>query len=234
MFLMRESPAELRLLVGALAHDLNNVLAGILGHAATLAAESGDPAPGAAAIQQAVERASSLTAQLLDLAGPEQRRSIPVDLDSIAREVAALVRDTTPASIRIELQLETGRGRVLGDPDQLHRMILNLALNARQAMPEGGALTLATRLGEGPRGPFVELAVCDTGHGIPESIRDRIFEPFFTTRGEENGSGLGLAIVHGIVRNHDGLIQVKSDPASGTTFLVRLPAAAGALTASAT
>jgi two-component system, cell cycle sensor histidine kinase and response regulator CckA len=223
------------LLAGGVAHDFNNLLVGILGHADLLASEA---APGSAleesaqTIAQAAQRAAELTRQLLAFARLGQHRQVEVDVHAVVEEVAALLRRTLDKAIRIELALAAPLHHLRGDPGQIQQVVLNLAVNARDAMPEGGTLKVETALevleaetttpGLGP-GRYLVLAVADTGSGIAPEHLDRIFEPFFTTKEEGRGSGLGLATVYGIVKAHGGTVLIRSQLGRGTRFLVYLP-----------
>ncbi len=223
------------LLAGGVAHDFNNLLAAILGHADVLALEA---APGseveasARTISQAAQRAGELTRQLLAFARLGQHRQEPVDLHALVAEATGLLGRTLGKSIRIVTALAAPRHHVRGDPGQLQQVIVNLAVNARDAMPEGGTLTLATserRGGPGgpaggpPPGAWLVLEVTDTGTGIAPADLERIFEPFFTTKAEGRGSGLGLATVYGIVKAHGGEIRAEPRDGGGTRFTVSLP-----------
>jgi signal transduction histidine kinase/ActR/RegA family two-component response regulator len=223
------------LLAGGVAHDFNNLLVGILGYADLLAAEA---APGTTAheaattILQAARRGSELTRQLLALARLGQHREERVDLHGVVEEAVRLLDRTLGKSIRLETRLAAAAHVVRGDPGQLQQVILNLAVNARDAMPEGGTLTLATgeaQLDEGQGvtglapGRYVALAVSDTGVGIPREHLVRLFDPFFTTKPAGKGSGLGLATAFGIVKGHGGVIHVESTVGAGSRFVVYLP-----------
>jgi signal transduction histidine kinase/ActR/RegA family two-component response regulator len=223
------------LLAGGVAHDFNNLLVGILGYADVLAAEA---APGsvteeaARTITQAAQRAAGLTRQLLALARLGQHRRERVDVHAMVEEAVGLLGRTLDKSIRLETRLGAPEHDVLGEPGQLQQVIVNLAVNARDAMPEGGVLTIETAAETFdaqsappglPPGPYLTLAVTDTGVGIPAAIQERIFEPFFTTKSEGQGSGLGLATVFGIAKGHGGTVRVYSEPGKGARFLVHLP-----------
>jgi signal transduction histidine kinase/CheY-like chemotaxis protein len=232
------------LLAGGVAHDFNNLLVGILGYADLIAAEAG---PGSTAeeaartIVQAAQRAAELTRRLLALARLGQHRSERVDVHAMVKEAVALLGRTLDKSIRLETVFGARPHEVQGDPGQLQQVILNLAVNARDAMPGGGTLTLETsdvRIddtlvvpGLAP-GPYVALSVSDTGVGIPAEHRARVFEPFFTTKSEGKGSGLGLATVFGIAKGHGGTVRLYSEVGVGTRFIVYLPAVAAAAPAS--
>ncbi len=226
------------LLAGGVAHDFNNILTGILGYANML---EPDAAPGSTmqeglhVIQQAAERAAELTKQLLSFARRGKRQNITVDLNSTILEIVSLLTRTINKNITVTEHFDTDQATVLGDPGQLQQIVLNLAINGRDAMPQGGRLTFRTRRqrlnaeqlmahpGAKP-GVFVALSVSDTGVGIEKKNLRRIFEPFFTTKDVDKGTGMGLAMVYGIVKAHQGFIDVESDIGKGTTFTVYVPA----------
>ncbi|MCC6588805.1 MAG: hypothetical protein IT168_19060 [Bryobacterales bacterium] len=215
---------NLRLFTRSIAHDFNNILGGILGHASLIqgAAEAGtEIADSAQIIQKAAERAKELITELLDSTRREHPSLSEVDLHEMIREVANLVRGTTPPSVYITLKLDAVASRTVGDPGQLHHMLLNLALNARDAMPDGGELTFETRSSAEPT-PTIRIAVQDSGCGIAEDVRPRIFEPSFTTK-TSGGSGMGLAIVQRVVHYHGGKVELESAAGHGSRFLITLP-----------
>jgi CheY-like chemotaxis protein len=157
-----------------------------------------------------------------------------VSVRNLLQEVARFVEETFPRNIKVQVLVPREPGRVSGDLTQLHQVLLNLALNARDAMPEGGTLTLRAepvevgeahvrRLPALKPGPHVLLSVTDTGSGIPPEALDRIFDPFFTTKPRGKGTGLGLSTVHGLVRSHGGAVEVTTEMDAGTTFTVYLP-----------
>jgi len=225
-------------LAGGVAHDLNNVLAPILISIDLLKADSqGDPEQAKVidAIRTSAQRGASLVRQVLTFARGFEGQKTAVDLSVLLVDFESLVRETFPRNIRIVSEAPTGLWRVTGDPTQLHQVLLNLAVNARDAMPTGGVLSIlatnqlcdeASVLGhpEAKPGKFVRIAVDDTGHGIAPHIRDRVFEPFFTTKEVGKGTGLGLATVYAIVKSHGGFVTVSSKVGDGTTFIVHLPA----------
>ena len=248
---LRESEEQLRqshkmeaigTLAGGVAHDFNNILTAILGYAALLKRGLDSPeSTGRAAdvIEKAAQRGAALTRQLLGFARKGKNQTVPVDLAAAIREVLELLHRTLDKNIRITQPPGAERLFVTGDPAQLQQVILNLAVNARDAMPDGGELTFAVapvRLDEagcrrvpGTRpGEHVRLTIKDTGCGIPEDVMARIFEPFFTTKERGKGTGMGLAMVYGIVENHGGGIRVESRVGAGTTFEIFLPRGAGA------
>ncbi|NDY41817.1 response regulator, partial [Dissulfurirhabdus thermomarina] len=228
-------------LAGGIAHDFNNILTGISGYVSMirpLPEVRSHPllAKAVAAIEKSADRAAHLTGQLLAFARKGKYQETLVDLNQLLEEVARLLRETFDRRIEIRTELAPGLPPVQADGDQIHQAILNICINARDAMPEGGVLTLATehlRLEEAfdcqgtlvPPGDYVRLTLSDTGHGMDEEVRAKIFEPFFTTKGPREGTGLGLAMVYGIVQNHGGHISVASRPGGGTTFRLYLPAA---------
>ncbi|MDX2153947.1 MAG: ATP-binding protein [Bryobacteraceae bacterium] len=212
--------AAMSLLAGGVAHDFNNLLAGILGHASLLAeAADAEVRESADIIVKAANRAKGLTEQLLGFAARGARRKTAVDLHASIREVSALLRVVMPDNISLELALEARQFCIRADAGQIHQVLLNLAVNARDAMPAGGQITFRTATD----GRHIRLSVCDTGPGVPPEIRHRIFEPYFTTKKRERGTGLGLAVVYGIVREHGGAIDVESELGQGSTFRLTFP-----------
>ncbi|MFO8183999.1 MAG: response regulator [Candidatus Aegiribacteria sp.] len=222
-------------LAGGIAHDFNNLMVGVLGYAELLRehhASDSDVSRTADVIISAVHQASELTSQLLGYAGKGKHKMGVVDVGLSVRKVHKLLKRTLDRRVSVNLDLEEDVF-VKGDPTQIEQVILNLAVNARDAMPEGGRLTFTLRRGTLPSdmegystgsGPL-EAAVLkteDTGLGIPRKNMERIFEPFFTTKAEE-GTGMGLATVYGIVVNHGGRVDVESVPGKGSVFTVYLP-----------
>lgn len=227
-------------LAGGIAHDFNNLLTGILGYASVLQQEVPPDSVlyrDLGAIVDSATRASELTQQLLTVARSSlQREWKPLDVNRLVQEVVGLVQRAMDPSIVVRLHLAEALRAVEGDAGQLHQTLLNLCLNARDAMPNGGDLTIETanvELSEEEArsipdlraGPYVVVSVTDTGVGMDASVRERIFEPFFTTK--EHGRGLGLAMAYGIVRAHGGTIHVYSELGHGSTFKVYLPAQQG-------
>ena len=217
-------------LAGGVAHDFNNLLTGILGHASLLRLRHpiGTPTRQTAdVIEQAALRAESLTKQLLGFARRGKQQDAAVDAHAVVDEVMSLLRRTVDRRITIVTDLQAPTPWVQGDPDQVQQVMMNLAVNARDAMPDGGTLTVATAVERPPAGGryCVLLSVEDTGEGIPADIQDRIFEPFFTTKRSERGTGMGLATVYGIVKNHRGELRFESEVGRGTRFDVWLPLA---------
>jgi PAS domain S-box-containing protein len=229
-------------LAGGVAHDFNNYLTAILGYSEILALELG---PDHAArdrveqIHQAGERAAALTRQLLALSRRQNLEPEVLDLAELVRGLLTMIGRLLGEGIRLTMVAPPGLGRVEADRSQLEQVILNLAVNARDAMPQGGSLTFdlrdveldraqaSARVGLRP-GPHVVLKVADTGIGMDTKVLERIFEPFFTTKERGKGTGLGLSTVHGIVHQSNGAIAVASAPGRGTTFEIHLPRAAAA------
>lgn len=223
-------------LAGGIAHDFNNLLAAILGGAEAIQA-AGVPAAVAEElrrIEDAAQRGAALVRQLLGVARHQQLQPRILDLSEAISGIAPLLRGLLGRQVRLELALEVPGRLVRVDPAQLDQVILNLAVNAREAMPEGGTLRIATGHvallrpeGEGgaalPPGRYAVLEVSDTGRGIPAEHLPRIFEPFFTTRPDKGGTGLGLATVQDIIARSGGHIAVESRPGEGTIFRIHLP-----------
>jgi len=225
-------------LAGGIAHDFNNQLAGIVGYADLVRAETEDGTDLANSVDRilvAARRAADLTGQLLAFARRGKYESAAVDVHELVEEVVSLLRHSVDKRISIEQNLAAQPSYTLGDATQLQNAILNLAINARDAMPVGGTLTITTRLydlddddehssPEGvPPGRYVQLEVADTGTGMDDDTRRRIFEPFFTTKPKGKGTGMGLAAVYGTVKSHGGTIGVSSEPGRGSVFRILLP-----------
>ena len=221
-------------LAGGIAHDFNNYLTVILGNAELLGedldAKEGSPVR---EIEEAAVRSSELTRQLLAYSRKQVMQPVVLDMNRLIRDADRLFRRVLGEDIEIETASADGLGRIKVDPAQLDQVILNLAVNARQAMPDGGKLTietgnvyvdaeLADRLFGVEPGPYVMLAVSDTGVGMDQETIDQIFDPFFTTR-PGTGTGLGLSTVHGIVSQSGGAIRAYSEVGEGTTFRIYLP-----------
>lgn len=224
-------------LAGGVAHDFNNLLTAILGNVSLVLARLAPDDPNRELLQiteKAALRAAELTRQLLSFSRRTRLRPQPTELNPIVEETLSLLRRTIDKRIDIQSDLDPHCGQVYADAGQMQQVLMNLCLNARDAMPEGGKLLVRTRRvvlspEEARRhvaarpGIFVRLDVVDTGHGIPQEIRSRIFEPFFTTKGQGRGTGLGLAMVYGIIEEHHGWIEVESEVGHGSTFSVYLP-----------
>ena len=208
-------------LAGGVAHDFNNLLTGITGYASLLLErETGDIElrRDLGEIKRAADRAADLTKQLLAFGRRQVLNPRPLDLNAVMAEVGGLLQRLLGDHVELNIVAAPALGTVRADPGQIEQVIVNLVVNARDAMPDGGKLTIRTRDADDG---FVELAVSDTGLGMDERTRAQVFEPFFTTR--EQGVGLGLASVYGIVQQSGGDVTVESTPGMGSTFTVRLP-----------
>jgi PAS domain S-box-containing protein len=220
-------------LAGGIAHDFNNLLTAISGFTAFAldGLDSGN-VEGARAdvaeIGRAADRATTLTQQLLAFSRGQQGLAESVDLNALVLEMGAMFGRLIGEHIEVTLDLEESLPEVEVDPGHIQQVVANLIINARDAMPSGGRLTVSTRLVPHEGEQHVELAVSDTGHGMDEETRDRIFEPFFTTKPVGEGTGLGLSSVYGIVRQAGGGVVVETEPGAGSTFRVLLPPRNGA------
>jgi CheY-like chemotaxis protein len=224
-------------LAGGIAHDFNNQLTVMLGNARyVLRQVEDDPdlKDALTDLNRAAEHCAQLTRSLLAFSRRNAVSPRPLDVSAVAAEVQELLRPLIPSSIDFEFAPPAGVDWVEADPTQLQQVLVNLAVNARDAMPHGGSLVITTRnrtvdvdtaarLGLPKPGAYVELGVMDTGRGIDEATMARIFEPFFTTKPLGEGTGLGLATAYGIVKESRGAIEVDTAVGSGTTFRVLLP-----------
>jgi PAS domain S-box-containing protein len=228
-------------LAGGIAHDLNNVLAPIL-MSIELLKLGGVPESGRTKILDTIHvscrRGADLVRQVMSFARGADGQRVPIRLRHLVGELEAIISETFPRNLTITIALADSLWPVMGDPTQIHQILLNLTVNARDAMPAGGELRVsasnllldahyAGMSGDAKPGSYVLLEVSDTGTGIPPEVRDRIFEPFYTTKEIGKGTGLGLATVHTIVRSHGGFITVESEVGRGSTFRVYLPADPG-------
>lgn len=231
-------------LAGGIAHDLNNVLAPILMSIALLKLKVTDESGQRllAMLEMNAERGAQLVRQVLAFGRGAEGDRIIIQPLHIAREIEQIVNDTFPKSITFELVKERNPWTVVGDPTQLHQVLLNLCVNARDAMPNGGKITLRmenavldetySSMSQKSRpGSYLAVSVTDTGTGIPANLRERIFEPFFTTKDIGKGTGLGLSTSLGIVQSHGGFMNVSSDMGKGSTFKIFLPANAESMPA---
>jgi PAS domain S-box-containing protein len=224
-------------LAGGVAHDFNNLLTVINGYGEIVMGSLPVSHPARELVREirdAGERAAALTRQLLAFSRKTVLEPKVLDLNALVREMASLLRRLIGEDIELVLELDPGLGRVKVDPGQLEQAVINLCVNARDAMPQGGRITVETRdveLDEASTreyadvkpGSYVLLAVADTGHGMDAATRARIFEPFFTTKPEGKGTGLGLAMVYGFIKQSSGHIAVTSAPGWGATFTLYLP-----------
>jgi PAS domain S-box-containing protein len=230
-------------LAGGIAHDFNNQLSAVMGYAELLARGIRDPElrEYAKMIALVVERSADLTRQLMTFARKGRAPSEPVDVHALLAEVDSILARTIDPRISIRLKLEAPTSFIMGDRTLLQNAFINLALNARDAMPAGGVLTFATdathcepsaaAAGQGDRGhACLRIRVSDTGAGMSEEVKSRIFEPFYTTKELGAGTGIGLATVYGTIAEHRGTISVESERGSGTTFTLLLPLSDQSLT----
>ncbi len=228
-------------LAGGVAHDLNNLLTPILGYGEMLLGDLPETDPRRSMVSEmftAASRAAELVAQLLAFGRQQPLEIKPVDLNEAIQELVRLLRRTIRENVDIDLRLSPETPAIGADAVQVGQVILNLAVNAEDAMPNGGTLTISServlvRADDDEASPSLEpgmyalLTVSDTGRGMDPETKARVFEPFFTTKEPGEGTGLGLATVHGIVRQHHGDIVVDTKRGSGTTFRVYLPSEAG-------
>ena len=236
-FMRAQRMESIGTLAGGIAHDLNNILAPIMMSIELLKETSTDPL--AANILKTIEvsakRGADIVRQVLSFARGLEGERIEVQLKHLLNEVQSIIKDTFPKDIRLEFSIPNDIWTILGDPTQVHQILLNLCVNARDAMPHGGSLSVnvencvldehyATMNLQAKAGRYVQISVADTGTGIPPTLLEKIFEPFFTTKAINKGTGLGLSTVMAIVKSHGGLINVYSEPNKGTTFKVYLPA----------
>jgi PAS domain S-box-containing protein len=231
-------------IAAGVAHDFNNILAVIQGHAELqlgLAHTDESLAESLREISLAANRAASLTRQLLAFSRKQMLRPRALDLREVLGGLSNMLQRVIGENIRLQIQCAPDMPPVLADQINLEQVVINLALNARDAMPEGGPLTISGALKEidlrhkesqpdAQLGTYVQLTVADQGIGMDPTVRRKIFEPFFTTKAVGRGTGMGLATVYGIVKQHQGWIEVDSAPGVGSTFRVYLPVASGAVT----
>ena len=236
-FLRSQRMESIGTLAGGIAHDLNNVLSPMLMSVQVLQRKHQDEESQRwlAALRENAERGASLIKQLLLFARGTETDKLPLQPRHLIKEVIRILRDTLPKSIGIRFFIPDNLWTVAADPTQIHQVLMNLCVNARDAMPGGGTLTLKAEnviideeypsmSPKARTGRFVLIAVGDTGEGIPAENLDRIFEPFFTTKEIGKGTGLGLSTVAGIVEGHKGFVNVHSEPGRGSGFDVYLPA----------
>jgi len=235
---MQDRLATVGQLAAGIAHDFNNIMAAILVYADLLRSDPGLPEASQdrlLIIQQQVERAASLIRQILDFSRRSVMEQSSLDLLPFVKELDKMLGRIMPETIRIKLSFQAEEYRVHADPTRLQQVFMNLALNARDAMPEGGLLHFdlgrvlikpgdASPVADMPPGDWVRISISDSGVGIPQESLPHIFEPFFTTKPVGQGTGLGLAQVYGIIKQHDGYLDVMSQIGKGTTFNIYLPA----------
>ncbi len=225
-------------LAGGVAHEINNSMTGVLGFTELAALEARrDPQVlrDLEEVRRAGERVAAITRQLLTFARMQQSDRTEVDLSTLIDQLERSLQQAVGDAVRLETVTPADLPRLMADRGQLEQVVLNLVINARDAMPAGGTITVrvASRVLQAAQtvgntvllpGGYLELSISDTGTGMTEDVRARLFEPFFTTKDVNRGSGMGLAVVHGIVVNHNGAIAVESVPGEGTTMSVWLPA----------
>jgi two-component system cell cycle sensor histidine kinase/response regulator CckA len=224
-------------LASGVAHDMNNILTAILAHAGLLKARGDKNNPfwnAGDVIEKAVHRGKELTSQLLGFARQGKHHHVPVDIHSVIQEVTGLLVRTVDKTITLQTDLLAEESWVVGDPNQIYQVLMNLAVNASDAMRHKGEIIFQTsnelvssaqalHIPGLAAGDYVVIRVTDTGDGMPQDVQSHIFEPFFTTKEQSQGSGMGLAMVYGIVKNHHGYIGVTSTQGVGTTMRVYLP-----------
>jgi PAS domain S-box-containing protein len=225
-------------LAGGIAHDFNNILGIILGYAElaqTTATTESPQHKHLTQVRQAALRAKDLVSQILTFSRQTEQQKQPLQIAPVVKEALKLLRSSLPTTIEVrpEIEIPPGNDVVLADPTQIHQVLMNLCTNAAHAMRTSGGV-LSVHLSEvdasavpGPpglrTGPYLRLAVTDTGDGMDAAVMERIFDPYFTTKGVGEGTGLGLSVVQGIVENHGGVITVYSEPGRGTTFHIFFP-----------
>ena len=224
-------------LAGGIAHDFNNILTAIIGYGNLLQIEMKEGSASKDFVQKilkSAERAANLTQGLLAFSRKQVSNPRPVYLNEIVKEVESLLTRVVREDIKLKTTLTDKECVVMADVGQMEQVLMNLATNARDAMPDGGFLNISTDAveldnayikahGYGEIGRYALITVSDTGVGIGKKTKERIFEPFFTTKGVGKGTGLGLAIVYGIIKQHSGYINIYSEPGNGTTFRIYLP-----------
>ena len=234
-------------LAGGIAHDFNNLLTVINGYSGLLLSRShpDDPVqPMVKAIHNAGERATGLTSQLLALSRKQTIKPKAMDLNAVVKDIQRVLDRLIGEDIEVHTALDADLGRTVADPDQIHQVLMNLVINARDAMPDGGTLTVETRnvevdesaaasITDAAPGSYVLLKVTDSGVGMDRETRQNVFEPFFTTKESGKGTGLGLSTVYGIVTQSGGWLDVRSEVGKGTEFSVYLPRTDAALAANA-
>ncbi len=225
-------------LAGGIAHDFNNILQSIFGYteiASIHASQGKDPNEALDNILTASQRAKGLINQILSFSRQSEQEKQTVQINLIVKEVLKLIRASLPATIEIKGRNLNSDAVVEADPIQIHQVMMNLCSNAHHAMREGGGVLevklsdididreKAAQCGGIQEGPYIELTIRDSGHGIPTEYMDRIFDPYFTSKEKGEGTGLGLAVVHGIISSHGGAITVESEIGKGTAFHVVFP-----------
>jgi PAS domain S-box-containing protein len=236
-FLRAQRMEGIGTLAGGIAHDLNNILTPIMMSIDILKLTATDPQAKniLATIEVCAKRGADIVRQVLSFARGLEGERVEVHFKELLRDIETILKDTFPKNIRMEISVADGSWMIVGDPTQLQQILLNLCVNARDAMPEGGRLMIsventvldehsAAMHNQAKPGRYVTMSVTDSGTGIPPAILDKIFEPFFTTKEVGKGTGLGLSTVIAIVKGHGGFVNAYSPPGKGTIFKVYLPA----------
>jgi two-component system cell cycle sensor histidine kinase/response regulator CckA len=236
--LQAQKMESLGTLAGGIAHDFNNILAGILGYASFLKSKLSpdhDFFKYVDTIERSAIRAADLTSKLLAFTRSDKVNHKPLNINKLVRETLEIIRHTIDKSISVETNLDDSLPTIVGDAGQIQQVVMNLCVNARDAMSGGGKLTIssekvlstdtdAQKPAAVKAGAYLQVSVRDSGTGMDQDVLARIFDPFFTTKAKGQGSGLGLPVVYGIVKGHDGFITVSSQPGLGTVFNVYFPA----------
>ncbi len=236
-FLQSQKMEAVGRLAGGVAHDFNNILTAILGYSDLLLAQMNSTHPmhkGVSEIRRAGEFAATLTHQLLAFSRRQSLQLKLLDINEVVHSMEKMLKRLIGEDIQVITVLDSSAGRIKADAGQLEQVVLNLAVNARDAMPKGGVITIQTanatflgddlpQIAELPIGPYVKLAISDTGSGMTDEVKKHLFEPFFTTKEQGKGTGLGLATCYGIVKQCGGHIAVESVPGQGTTFEIYFP-----------
>ena len=236
-FMRAQRMESIGTLAGGIAHDLNNILAPIMMSIDILKLTATDPQAMSIldTIEVSAKRGSDIVRQVLSFARGLEGQRIEVQPKHLLKDVENIIKDTFPKNIQMHFSIPNDTWMILGDPTQVHQILLNLCVNARDAMPNGGNLTISVENAvldeqyaamniQAKAGRYVNISVTDSGTGMPPDLLDKIFEPFFTTKGVNEGTGLGLSTVMAIVKSHDGIVNVYSEPGKGTTFKIYLPA----------
>jgi PAS domain S-box-containing protein len=242
-FLRAQRLESIGTLAGGIAHDLNNVLSPIMLAAHLLRSRTTEPTirKWIDTIETSAQRGAGILSQVLTFARGAAGKRMVVQPKHLLKEMGKIAAETFPRSIDTSVDVPRDLWTLTGDPTQLHQVLMNLCVNARDAMPSGGALTIkgenvildeasARKVIDAVPGPYVMLTVSDTGTGIPAHDLEKVFEPFFTTKEPGRGTGLGLSTVHAIVKSHRGFIRLSSEPGKGTTFQIYLPAQSAGVT----
>jgi len=224
-------------MAGGVAHDFNNLLTIVMGHSDFLLKKVGESHPlytSLSAIRSASQQCAELTEQLLAIGRRQPMHPEHINLNSVIAGQEAILRNMVGPAVDLTTDLDLSLGPIYADPAQIRRVLANLATNARDAMPKGGKLILATASVEVadrpdshspgvPPGQYVRLSAADTGIGLTEEVKTRMFDPFYTTKGAGKGTGLGLSTVYGIVTQSGGYILVHSEPGAGARFEILFP-----------